>query len=55
MKLNCLDYLNISNHFSDEELMVQNNAYEFCRKEVAPIIESIMRRRVSDALSFKIC
>ena len=39
MKLNCLDYLNISNHFSDEELMVQNNAYEFCRKEVAPIIE----------------
>ena len=39
MKLNCLDYLNISNHFSDEELMVQNNAYEFCKKEVAPIIE----------------
>ena len=39
MKLNCLDYLNISNHFSDEELMVQNTAREFGEKEIAPIIE----------------
>ena len=39
MKLNCLDYLDISNHFSDEELMVQNTARKFGEKEIAPIIE----------------
>ena len=39
MKLNCLDYLDISNHFSDEELMVQNTARDFGEKEIAPIIE----------------
>ena len=39
MKLNCLDYLDISSHFSDEELMVQNTARKFGEKEIAPIIE----------------
>ena len=29
MKLNCLDYLGISEHFSDEEIMVQKTANEF--------------------------
>ena len=56
MKLNCLDYLNISNHFSDEELMVQNNAMNFAGKKRTPIIEEYYEKgRVSDALSFKIC
>ena len=44
MKLNCLDYLDISNHFSDEELMVQNTARKFGEKEIAPIIEEYYER-----------
>ena len=39
MKLNSLDYLGVSSHFTDEELMVQNTARDFCEKEIAPIIE----------------
>jgi len=39
MKLNCLDFLGISEHFSDEEIMVQKMAYEFVSNEVIPIIE----------------
>ena len=39
MKLNALDYLEISEYFSDEELMVQNTARDFVEKEVMPIIE----------------
>tara|TARA_B100001989_G_scaffold252725_1_gene235879 strand:+ start:136 stop:1305 length:1170 start_codon:yes stop_codon:yes gene_type:complete len=39
MKLNALDYLGISEYFSDEELMVQNTARTFVEKEVMPIIE----------------
>ena len=39
MKLNSLDYLGIASHFTDEELMVQNTARDFCEKEVSPIIE----------------
>jgi len=39
MKLKGLDYLDISSHFSDEELMVQNTARDFGEKEIAPIIE----------------
>tara|TARA_Y100001970_G_scaffold165063_1_gene201676 strand:- start:1147 stop:2316 length:1170 start_codon:yes stop_codon:yes gene_type:complete len=39
MKLNALDYLEISEYFSDEELMVQNTARDFVEKEVIPIIE----------------
>ena len=39
MKLNSLDYLGIASHFTDEELMVQNTARDFCEKEIAPIIE----------------
>ena len=39
MKLKSLDYLGISSHFSDEELMVQNTARDFSEKEIMPIIE----------------
>ena len=34
MKLNSLDYLGISEHFSDEELMVQNTARDFGEKKM---------------------
>jgi len=39
MKLDCLDFLGISEHFSDEEIMVQKMANEFVVKEVMPDIE----------------
>ena len=39
MKLNALDYMGISGHFSEEELMVQNTARDFSEKEIMPIIE----------------
>ena len=38
MKLNCLDFLGISEHFSEEEIMVQKTANEFVVKEVMPTI-----------------
>ena len=40
MELKGLDYLGISNQFSDEELMVQNSVRDFVDKEVLPIIEA---------------
>ena len=39
MKLECLDFLNISDHFTEEEIMVQKTSKEFVLKEVMPIIE----------------
>ena len=39
MKLNALDYMGISGHFSEEELMAQNTARDFSEKEIMPIIE----------------
>ena len=39
MKLNCLDFLGISEHFSEEEIMVQKTANEFAVKEIIPIID----------------
>ena len=39
MKLGCLDFLGISEHFSDEEIMVQKMANEFVTNEVMPDIE----------------
>jgi len=39
MKLNALDYLGISEYFSEEELMVQNTARDFVENEIMPIIE----------------
>ena len=39
MKLNCLDFLGISEHFSEEEIMVQKTANEFVVNEVMPIID----------------
>ena len=39
MKLNCLDFLGISEHFSEEEVMVQKTANEFSVKEIMPIID----------------
>ena len=44
MKLNALDYLGISEYFSDEELMVQNTARDFVEKEIMPIIEDYYER-----------
>ena len=44
MKLNALDYLGISEYFSDEELMVQNTARSFVEKEVMPIIEDFYKK-----------
>ena len=40
MKLDCLDYLGISSHFSEEELMVQKTTNEFAQKEILPTIEN---------------
>ena len=39
MKLDCLDFLGISEHFSEEEIMVQKMAYKFVVNEVMPTIE----------------
>ena len=39
MKLECLDFLGISEHFTEEELMVQKTANEFVSKEIMPIID----------------
>ena len=39
MKLKGLDYLDISGHFSDEEIMVQNSTRDFVEKEINPIID----------------
>ena len=39
MKLKGLDYLDISGHFSDEEIMVQHNTREFVDNEISPIID----------------
>ena len=39
MKLKGLDYLDISNHFSDEEIMVQHNTRDFVENELNPIID----------------
>ena len=37
MKLNCIDYVNISEHLNDDELMVQHTTREFVDKEIIPI------------------
>ena len=39
MKLLGLDYLDISNHFSEDEMMVQHTTREFVDNEIIPIIE----------------
>tara|TARA_B100000945_G_scaffold231569_1_gene187924 strand:+ start:585 stop:1751 length:1167 start_codon:yes stop_codon:yes gene_type:complete len=39
MKLLGLDYLNISKHFNDEEILLQNTLRKFVNKEVMPTIE----------------
>ena len=39
MKLNCVDFLDISHHFSEHEIMVQHTTREFIDKEVMPNIE----------------
>ena len=44
MKLNALDYLGISDYFSEEEIMVQNTARTFVEKEVMPIIEEFYKK-----------
>ena len=39
MKLRGVDFLDISNHFNEDELMVQHTAREFVNNEILPIIE----------------
>ena len=39
MKLSCPDYLDISKHFSENELMIQKSTREFVDNEILPIIE----------------
>ena len=39
MKLGCMDFLGISEHLSDEEVMVQKMANEFVLNEIMPTIE----------------
>ena len=39
MKFDCLDFLGISEHFSEEEIMVQKMANKFVVNEVMPTIE----------------
>ena len=39
MKLNCVDFLDISHHFSEDEIMVQHTTREFVQKEIMPDIE----------------
>ena len=39
MKLKGLDYLDISNHFSEEEIMVQHNTRSFVENEINPVID----------------
>ena len=39
MNLNCIDFLGISSHLTDEEIMVQKTARDFSEKEISPIIE----------------
>ena len=39
MKLKSIDYLNISDHFSEAEIMVQHTARDFVNNEVLPNIE----------------
>ncbi|MAV58767.1 MAG: acyl-CoA dehydrogenase [Candidatus Marinimicrobia bacterium] len=39
MKLRGIDFLDISNHFNEDELMVQHTAREFVNNEILPIIE----------------
>ncbi len=39
MKLKSIDYLNISGHFTDDEIMVQHTARDFVTNEVMPSIE----------------
>lgn len=39
MKLKGLDYLNISEHFSDEEILVQHSVRDYVDSELEPIIE----------------
>ena len=39
MKLKGIDFLDISNHFNEDELMVQHTAREFVNNEILPIIE----------------
>ena len=44
MKLQGIDYLNISPLFSDDDIMVQHTTREFVEKDVMPIIEDHYRR-----------
>lgn len=43
MKLKGLDFLNLSNQFTDEELMAQHSAFDFVENECMPVIETHFR------------
>tara|TARA_Y100000590_G_C15586342_1_gene964285 strand:- start:94 stop:1263 length:1170 start_codon:yes stop_codon:yes gene_type:complete len=46
MKLNCVDYLDISSHFSDEEIMAQHTARKFVLKEIMPNVEDNFEKSI---------
>ena len=39
MKLDGLDYLDLSSHLSENEIMVQHSTRDFVEKEIIPIID----------------
>ena len=39
MKINCVDFLDISHHFSEDEIMVQHTTRQFVENEVLPKIQ----------------
>ena len=46
MKLDCLDFLGISENFTEEEIMVQKTAREFVSKEITPIIDECFSKGI---------
>ena len=48
MKLNCIDFLDISHHFSEDEIMVQHNTRKFVDNEIMPNIEEDFKKGVFD-------
>ena len=46
MKLDCMDFLGISEYFSEEEIMVQKTAREFVSNEIMPIIDDCFSKGI---------
>ena len=50
MNLDSIDFLGISKHFSDEEIMAQRTAKEFASKEIMPIIEECFEKNMKNPM-----